>query len=170
MTWINQSDLLLKSVRDSNKNLIAHRLTFSEEQFCLVCRWLSFMLLPSPTSWWRFLPSSGWQCTGYWWCCWTSPVPLGDSSCETGDCCSRGREKTTCYHSLSNVYHLFYVCCSVSFPTAVSTRNISCLCEFTVIYCCQMESWPKYNSLCVTVLHFKFEVSDLFLYISPFFP
>lgn len=67
------------------------------------------MLVLFPASRRRVLPSWGWRCTGYWWCCWTSPVPPGDSSCETGDCCSRER-KTTCYHSLSNVYHQAHVC------------------------------------------------------------
>lgn len=110
MTWINLLDLLLKSARDSNKNVITHRLTFIGEQFCLVCRWLSFMLLPSPTSWWRFLPSWGWQCTGYWWCCWTSPVPLVDSSCETGDCCEREKTpRVTTHSSMFTIYSMFAV-------------------------------------------------------------
>lgn len=145
MTRINQLDLLLKSVRRGNKNQTAHGPTFMGEQFCLAWRLFSIMLSPSHASWWGLLPSWGWRCTGYWWCCWTSPVPLGDSSCETGDCCQRERErKATCYHSLSSVYHLFYM-------FAV---------QLTPQLQCQQGTFPVYgSSLSSTVVRWRVDLN-----------
>lgn len=77
MSAVKQSDLNLKSER------LAQGLKTTAEQFCLACRWMTLCF----QSWWRYVPSSGWQCRGYLWCCWTSPVPPGDYTCETSDCC-----------------------------------------------------------------------------------
>lgn len=51
----------------------------------------------------RYIPSLVWQCTGYWWYCWTSLVPPGDSSCETVDCYTRDGI-TSCYNTLARIF------------------------------------------------------------------
>ena len=107
----------------------------------------------------RSLPSWGWQCTGCWWCCWTSPVPLGDSSCETSDCCSREKDRN---HVLQLILQClpFILCLTSQLPCQQGTFPVYGRSLSSTVVRWRVDLNSRY--LISTDLHVKFKVSDLF--------
>lgn len=123
------------------------------------------MLSPCPTGWRRFLPSWGWRCTGCWWCCWTSPVPLGDSSYETADCCTRER-KTTCYHTHSLMLTI-YSMLAVQLPNCSANKEHFL---FMGVHChLRLSDRVDLNTAVFALYCFAFQIQGQWL-ISLYFP
>lgn len=125
--------------------------------------WINQLVKESCFVWctYCFLPSSGWQCTIYWWCCWTSPVPLEDSSCEIGDCCSKKKKKTP---TVTTHSPMFAINCMFAFNVPSQYKQGSS----PVYISCQMHSWPKYNNLFYA--GFSFQIQDDILFSFLFLP